>query len=182
MEIKASSSLDESTLKEFNTVYFFKEKPKSEILKFTVGLTASTLINAVISVALSEHALITCLSYFMRFSALAFLLGLALSLFSLFVANRAYSKAGKMKDAKNEYVFTDSEIREFSYGEGLESKTLITYTDIIKVTETHRFFFLFITKQAAYIIDKQTIEGGTAEELKMKLLAYCPKKYEVRNF
>lgn len=140
------------------------------------------LINAFISVVLPEHALLTCISYLVRFSAFVFLLGLALSLISLFVANRAYSKAGKMKNAKNEYVFTDNEIREFSYGEGIESKTSIAYTDIIKVIETHKFFFLFIIKQSAYIIDKQTVEGGTAEELKMELLAYCPKKYEVRNF
>lgn len=172
MEIKASSTFDSATLTEFNISHFFKKCPKKEIFGYALSLTISALFIALICVFLPEDSILNVLYYILRIFSAICALALAVSIFALYTAKKAYSRAGKMKDVKNEYVFSDNGIQETSIGNGFESKTAFAYTDIIKVVETKNFFFLYISKQQAYIIDKQTLIGGTAEELKMKLLAY----------
>jgi FlaA1/EpsC-like NDP-sugar epimerase len=43
--------------------------------------------------------------------------------------------------------------------------------------ETDKFFFIYINKRQMFVVDKATIEGGTAKEISSKLASVLGKKY-----
>ena len=64
---------------------------------------------------------------------------------------------------KSDYEFFD---KEFSYNKEAEA---VSYSTILRMVEDRQFFYLYVTRQAAYMVDKTTVTGGSAAELKQFL-------------
>ena len=66
----------------------------------------------------------------------------------------------------NEYAFAEA---SFTVQTTIKKKTttnVITYDELYKVTETKRFFYLYVNDKIAYIIKKSCIVEGNAEQLR----------------
>ncbi|MBR5947354.1 MAG: YcxB family protein [Clostridia bacterium] len=100
----------------------------------------------------------------------------------VFAAPRmTYKQLGKLKDVLNEYSFTDGEFTVATRMDGMDSVATFSYDLIEKAMETPEFFFIYQTKHTAFPVDKATIDGGTADELKEKLMKTLGNKYTVRR-
>ena len=88
-----------------------------------------------------------------------------------------YKALAKMKDAENEYVFCDNVLKTFTKSQEYNGEAEIEYSLFVKVYETTRYLFLYQTNNQVFIVDKNTIEGGTVEEIRNKLSAFVKDKY-----
>ena len=88
-----------------------------------------------------------------------------------------YNSMSKMKNVGNDYVFYDDEITVSSVSEHLSAKDVLKYSIMVKAYETEKYFFFYISKRQVFVVDKATLEGGTAEDLRVKLLSVLGKKY-----
>ena len=48
--------------------------------------------------------------------------------------------------------------------------------------ETKKYFFLYENKRQIFVVDKTTLENGTAEEMREKISAVIGKKYIVCKY
>lgn len=104
-----------------------------------------------------------------------------LALLTFYLPKISYKQLGKLKDVLNEYSFTDGEFTVATRLDGMDSVAKYSYDLIEKAIETPEFFFVYQTKRTAFPVDKATIEGGKADELKEKLMKTLGKKYTVRR-
>ncbi|MBO5065451.1 MAG: YcxB family protein [Clostridia bacterium] len=71
-----------------------------------------------------------------------------------------------MQGVENEYIFCDNILKVYSNGEHYNGKVEIEYSLFVNVYETSEYFFLYQTQNQVYVIDKSTITGGSAEDIK----------------
>ena len=69
-----------------------------------------------------------------------------------------------------------------SENEEYKGETEIEYTMLERVYETSKYFFLFQTKNQVLIVDKTTVEGGRAEEIRDSLTAKMKDKYIICRY
>ena len=87
-----------------------------------------------------------------------------------------------MKNIENEYIFCDDELKAFTKSKEYNGEVSIEYSFLVKVYETSRHLFLYQTNNQVYIVDKNTIEGGTVEEIRNKLSAFVKDKYIICKY
>lgn len=76
-------------------------------------------------------------------------------------------------------TFYDDEIKVTTQSKNLNSESTLNYDVLKKVYETTEYFFVYISHQQAFIVDKSTISGGTEEQLRNYLIkAVGDKKYK----
>ena len=92
-----------------------------------------------------------------------------------------YKKLGRLKDSVSEYAFGDAGLTAYMSKDGIKQQAEISYDIIEKVIETREFFFIYQTKNTAFYVDKKTLEGGTAEDIRAKFAPRLGKKYIVRK-
>lgn len=114
-----------------------------------------------------------------RMFLFVFIIVWGLMLYTYFIVPRTQYKAAvaKMNDLKNTYAFTDGGIAVSSNGDGYSGSSEITYEKLCRAAETNEYFFLYINKRQAFVVDKSTFEGGTADELTARLVSALGKKY-----
>lgn len=106
-----------------------------------------------------------------------------LVLFLYFIAPKIQYKAlAKMRDVENEYFFGDDTLKASTKGEEYNGASEIQYSFFVKAYETSKYLFIYQTNNQVFVIDKSTIEGGTAEDIKNKLSAYMKDKYVVCKY
>ena len=88
----------------------------------------------------------------------------------------------KMKDAVNEYIFLDDMIKVFTKSDEYNGEAKIEYSLFAKVYETSKYLFMYQTNNQAFVIDKSTIEGGTTEDIRMKLYSFLGDKYIICKY
>ena len=93
-----------------------------------------------------------------------------------------YKELAKMKDAENEYIFCDNVLKTFTKSQEYNGEAEIEYSLFVKVYETSKHLFLYQTNNQVFIVDKNTIEGGTVEEIRNKLSAFVTNKYIVCKY
>lgn len=86
-----------------------------------------------------------------------------------FLPKRIYKSLEKMKDRAVHFVFGDESISVKVYDEDGEKEEEIQYGVFVRVMETSRYFFVYPSKKGCFSIDKATITGGSAEELRDKM-------------
>ena len=97
---------------------------------------------------------------------------------ALILPRLMYKNMGKMKDAVNLYTFGEEKMTiETDGADAYHATGELDYSAIQRVAETSEFFFLYTTSQAAFVIDKNKIEGGTYEELRQILTANGKTQY-----
>ena len=82
-----------------------------------------------------------------------------------------------MKDIQNEYIFCNDELKAFTKSVEYNGEVAIEYSFFVKVYETTKYLFLYQTNNQVFIVDKNTVEGGTIEEIRNKLSAFVKDKY-----
>ena len=80
-------------------------------------------------------------------------------------------------DAVQNNTKFDDVLKTFTKSQEYNGEAAIEYSLFVKVYETSKYFFLFSTHNNVYPVDKSTIEGGSAEDIRAKLSPLLGKKY-----
>lgn len=177
MEIKAGCKYDYEGCKAISYVCSYKKsKPIKAVfihilLAFILGLADIYLIQSG-TLGVSVY----------------FVLGLCvfmvvLELFMYFLMPRIqYNSMSKMKDIGNSYTFHDEYFTAATDSEDYKGDSIIKYTVLEKVMETGKHFFIFQNKREVFLVDKSTLEDGTAEEIRGRLQPVLGKKYIICKY
>lgn len=164
MEIKAQSIYNEETMKALAKIVI-KQKLLPIYLVLTVLLTIELAIIANVATAV----------IFMVFFA-------AVTAFTMKVSMSAqYKNLYKLQGTHNYFLFRDNDFTCASKsptGE-YQGNCLYSYTLIYRVVETKNHLVIYINKVQAHIIDKNTIEDGTIDNIRCRLMPLLGKKYKI---
>ncbi len=174
MEIKASSKYDWETVREFNLFHQVKRRLWLYII----------LIVLVIFNALGFALLAACNLLTMPLIALEFIVlySCFMVVFRVFILPKIRFNKNKMfHDAENTFVFGEYMMQADQYGENASSASYVRYAAIWRIYETDGFFYIYVNSRQAYVVDKGTVTGNTAEGLRMFLVkAVGMSKYKVK--
>ena len=96
----------------------------------------------------------------------------------LTLPQRMYKRSGVYRDTVNEFVFGDEEITAHTNGQGVNDSTCVAYSSLVRLIETDEYFMIFPDKNRFLTVDKATVEGGTVDELREKLLSVPGIEYK----
>ena len=172
MEIKAKCKYDFDAVKALAHFTMFKKaSPKKRLMFWTV---AFALLYGIIILEIILFGMDTILLVLLGIE----MLWLMLMYFWYFVIPKIqYKSLAKMKETENQYVFCDDVLRTFTKSQEYNGEAVIEYSLFVKVYETSKYFFMYQTNNQVFIVDKNTIEGGTVEEIRNKLSAFVKNKY-----
>lgn len=94
----------------------------------------------------------------------------------------SYKQMGKVAESENYYVFSDVGISVTNEGDCSHGESEYTYEAIERVIETKKYFFIFINKAQAYIVAKDGITNGSAEDLRSILSKVGDKRYILSKY
>ncbi|MBR6764923.1 MAG: YcxB family protein [Clostridia bacterium] len=177
MEIKAKCKYDLDSVKAWTRLNMFKQAdPKKRMILWNIIYTILCIVIIWEIVTFGTDALMLILLG-------VCLLFQLLVLFLYFIAPKIQYKAlAKMRDAENEYFFGDDTLKASTKGEEYNGASEIQYSFFVKAYETSKYLFIYQTNNQVFVVDKSTIEGGTAEDIKNKLSAYMKDKYVVCKY
>ncbi len=89
-----------------------------------------------------------------------------------------YKRSGAYRDTVNEFVFTDDALTARTNAEGMNESASVAYSSLVKLTETDDYFMIFPDNKRFLVVDKATVEGGTVDELREKLLSVPGIEYK----
>ena len=176
MEIKAKCKFDFESIRAFTHLSLFKKaNPKKWFLTWSIisGILAVIIILEMIVFSDTTHIELLCVE------VVLFLLEYYLY---FLLPKIRYKALAKMKDAENEYIFCDNVLKTFTKSQEYNGEAEIEYSLFVKVYETSRHLFLYQTNNQVFIIDKNTIEGGTAENIRNKLSSFVKDKYVICKY
>jgi len=177
MEIRASGQLNLNNVKALSRFAMFKKAdPKKRMVMWTViyGLILAVVIAQMVLLGVN--------------SSLLFIVGVAVFVllfeyYLYFLAPKIkYNGMGKLKDAVNTYVFADESMQVSTVTADISGESKILYTALARCYETSKHLFLYQTNNQVFLVDKSTLEDGTAEELRAKLIGFLEKKYIVCKY
>ena len=92
-----------------------------------------------------------------------------------------FKTLGKMQNASCEYTFYDSSFTAVISGIAGTKNYSIRYSELTQVGESSKNFFIFRGKDS-FIVDKSTLENGTAEHLRHRFSTFENIKYTLCNY
>lgn len=171
MGIKAKSKFDFDTMKAFTHFSLFgKANPKKRFITWSIISVILTAIVVLEMILFSDPSLIVMLCV----SVGLFLLE---CYFYFLLPKIQYKSLRKLQGAENEYIFCDHVLKAVTKSEEYSGEAEMEYSMFAKVYESSGYLFLYQTNRQVHIIDKDTIEGGTAEDIRNKLTTYVKDKY-----
>jgi hypothetical protein len=177
MEIKAKCKYDLDSVKALTHLIMYKKADPKKLLMFWSA--AFSILFIIIVFEIVAFGMDTILFVLLGVE----ILGLLLIYFWYFIIPRIqYKSMAKMKYAENEYVFCDNVLKSFTKSQEYNGEAEIEYTLFVKVYETTKYLFLYQTNNQVFIIDKSTIEGGTAKDIRNKLSFYVKDKYIICKY
>lgn len=173
MEIKAKCKWNLEAIKALTRLLMFgKKSPKVSMLTFSIF---SFLLPFVLLVIRSD-----LLSYIFATSMIVLIL---CGLYLYFLSPKIrYNALGKLKNAEIEYIFCDGSIKVFTRSKEYNDEAECKYSIFVKAYETSRYFFFFATNNQVYLIDKTTIEDGTATDIRNKVEPLLDRKYFICKY
>jgi len=93
-----------------------------------------------------------------------------------------YNALGKLKETVNDYTFNDDTMKVSSQNPVYAGESELQYDMFWKAYETSKNFFLYQTKNQVFVVDKSTITGGTAEDIRSKLSEALKEKYIICRY
>lgn len=177
MEIRAKCKFDYDTIKEFvHLAAYRKFNPKKVIKSDIIICIISLLVSIATQIAFGFN-------FFISIMDITILIITALILFLHFGFPRIqYNSLVKMNIVENEYIFYDNIIKSFTKGKGYSGESELEYSLFTKVYETSKYFLLFQSNNQAFIVDKSTIEGGSADDIRNKLSSFVKEKYYICKY
>lgn len=171
MEIKAKCKFDFDSIRALTHLSLFKKaNPKKRFLTWSI-------ISAILAVVIILEMIVFSNSMLIELLCVAGVLFLLECYLYLLLPKIRYNALAKMKDAQNEYVFCDNVLKTFTKSNEYNGEAEIEYSLFVKVYETTKYLFLYQTNNQVFIVDKNTVEGGTIEEIRNKLSAFVKDKY-----
>lgn len=176
MEIKAKCQFDFEAMRALSHLAVFKKSnPKKRFLTMSISSVVLVLVIILEIVIFSDANLVGLL-------CLAIVLLLFECYLYFLLPKISYKATAKMKDAVNEYIFLDDMIKVFTKSDEYNGEAKIEYSLFAKVYETSKYLFMYQTNNQAFVIDKSTIEGGTTEDIRMKLYSFLGDKYIICKY
>ena len=177
MEIRAKCTFDRQALRALMHLTMFKKA--SPVKRLIFWSCCFAILFAVILLEMILFGADTVLLCLMGVE----LVGIGLIYFSYFaIPEIQYRSLAKMRETVNRYVFGEDDVRVYTSGQALQGESKLEYTLFVKAYETTKYLFLYQTGNQVYIVEKATLEGGTAEELRGKFLPYLENKYVICNY
>ena len=172
MNIQALGTLDFEAVRALTLISFYKHRtPKKRMLWSCIlfGLLIALIIVEMFLFGFNSTLLILlCLT----------LLMLGLRFFLYFVLpKKQYEAMGNMQNAVNHYVFDDETITVKTVTDQYNGEAIINYSALVKAYETQKYIFFYQIDNSAYVVDKSSVSGGSADELKAKLVSFIGDKY-----
>ena len=170
MEIKAKCRYDlESTRALTHLATFKKSNPKKRIILYNI------ITSVLLAIVILEFVFFgpDMTLYLLLLTVL--LLGFLENFLYFILPKISFKKMSTFRNAENEFVFCDDVLKISSKTKEYSGEGQIEYTALVKVYETSRYFFLLQTERQTYIVDKSTIENGTAEDIRNKLISKIEK-------
>lgn len=93
-----------------------------------------------------------------------------------------YRSLANLRNACNEYTFTEDSLLVTTQSAEYDGKAEIAYALFVKAYETSSFLFLFQTNNQVLLVNKSTLTGGTIEEIRNKLCLYLNQKYIICKY
>lgn len=178
MGIQASCTFDEKTLTALNRCMLTRKRdPKKRL--WTIAVVYG-LLGALILLELWWLGPNSMLTFMLILLIVVFLC----CLYRYFWAGKVrYCRLGSMQGIVNSYVFYQDEMAVASNSTGYNADGKIQYHLIKKVKETSAYFFIFMNNNQAFIVEKSTITGGTADQIRGYLSIWVDeKKYTVCKY
>ncbi len=172
MEIKAKCKFDFDSIRALTHLTMFKKaNPKKRLIFWSVAFAILFVVIILEIIAFNMDSILLVLLG-------AEMLWFMLMCFWYFIIPKIQYKAlAKMKDAENVYIFYDNVLKAFTKSQEYNGEAEIEYSLFVKVYETSRHLFLYQTNNQVFIVDKNTIEGGTVGDIRNKLSAFVKDKY-----
>ena len=177
MEIKAKCKYDYEGCKAISYVCSYK---KSKPIKAVFMHILLAFILGLADIYLIQSGTLGISVYFVL-GLCVFMVVLELFMYFLMPCIQ-YNSMSKMKDMSNDYIFRDDYFFASAGAEEYKGASTVKYTLLEKVMETGEYFFIFQNKRQVYLVDKSTLEGGTAEEIREKLQPVLGKKYIICKY
>lgn len=177
MEIKAKCKFDFDSIRALTHLTMFKKaNPKKRLIFWSVAFAILFVVIILEIIAFGMDLILLVLLG-------VEMLWLMMMCFWYFIIPKIqYKSLAKMKETENEYVFCDDVLRTFTKSQEYNGEAEIEYSLFVKVYETSRHLFLYQTNNQVFIIDKNTIEGGTAEDIRNKLSSFVKDKYVICKY
>ncbi len=169
MEIHAKATYNKETIKRFALVPAKQLKIMNIILAVIFAVAFAAEIYGVILLEASISNIIF----------LALIVAFYYSYLYLIMPMLVYKQSKRISDSENSYIFTDKKFSVESSGEGINGRSEVEYTSLYKAVETKGFFYLYISKGQAMIVDKSTVTDGEAELIRQTIMLVLGKKYKV---
>lgn len=177
MEIKAKGKFDLELCKALVRFSMFKTADPKKRMRFWAFAYAILLL-----IVLWEIATFGAGTFLLVLLGVEVAAPLILCYFYFIVPKIKYKGLGKMKDAENEYVFAEDELRVFTRTEEYSGEAAVKYSAFVKVYETSRYFFLFQPQNQVFAVDKSTLENGTKKDVREKLISALAGKYVICKY
>ena len=176
MEIHASCKFDFDAIRALTYVGVRKRRKPTSGLIFSICLL---ILYSVLSVLLFVESG----EFSFNLSLLAVIILPCFELFALYgIPKMRYKALGKLQGMENRYVFQDRGFLASSSNDVHNGQSNTDYAVLMKAYETSKYFFLFISKNQAYIVDKATVSGGPVDDLRGKLQSILGKKYYICKY
>lgn len=177
MEIKATCKYDFDAVKALTHLTMYKKAdPKKRLVFWSVAFLILCLIIVV-------EMLVFGMDSFLFLLLGIEILGMALIYFWYFVIPKIQFKTlAKMQYVENQYTFCDHVLKTVTKSQVYNSQAEIEYALFVKAFETSKYLFLYQTNNQAFIVDKNTIQGGTIEDLRKQLSVFLKDKYVLCNY
>ncbi len=177
MEIKASSVYDlKATKAAWRAAVYKKKNPAKSFWTWIIIAAVITALSVLYQILVKQDILMWVL-----IGLLVFFVSM-LSLLYFLAPVQMYKNAGKIADMRKYFVFRDTDFHVQSSGEKYEGESTVQYSLLFKTMETGAYFFIYLTKSQFYIVDKSTLEGGSAEDIRSAMSAVLGEKYVVCDY
>ena len=174
MEIKVESTYDYDANKKFARFFIFRGKyyKVKRIISFII-LILFTAFCAYYSMKFDEIKHINfCVLCFVWF----------VNIYIYFIRPKSNYKKNKFKNVLNTFIFKEDSITISSLGNGINGSSDISYSSIRKIFETDDAFYIFISANQAFLINKKNNDKITINDLRNLLSSKLPpKKYIICN-
>ena len=177
MEIKAKCKFDLDSVKALTHLTLYRKgDPKKRVTFWCVNYSILFAIIILEIIAFGANTILLVL-----LGAGIAMLGF-MHFWHFIIPKIQYKSYAKMGNAVNEYIFCDNVLKIFTRSQQCNAEGEIEYSLFVRVYETTKYLFLFNTNKQVLIVDKNTIEGGTAEDIRNKLSAYVKDKYIICKY
>lgn len=163
MEIRGKSTYDWQSVKKFQNFSFFKRRKWLFVLwTFAFVLSIFGFIVEIITDNFDSDSATRLILLVFVALWLAFMVGIYPKI--------RYNKNKLIHNMENEFVFTEDGFTMCQHGDGTDSSSDMKYSVVFKVFEANEFFYIYLTKNQVYMVEKATIEGGSPYDLRELLI------------